>query len=278
MIILPFLETMITQVCNLSCKGCTNYSDLPHSGYVSWNQGREWLQDWRKRLVIEDFGVMGGEPLINPEVRSWLRGIRELLPGAQIRFTTNGLLLDRYPDLLDLCEELSNVVFKITVHVNDTRLESHISRIFASRQWYPVTEHGIQRWCSTNGLRFQINRPNKFLKSFRNSHSNMLPYDSDPVKAFDCCIQQTCPLLHLGRIYKCSTAGLLHDILDRFDRPNWTRWQPYLDPGIDCQSPDSDLIEFVKNFGKPSRICAQCPDSSQPMLDHLMEVKFKRDI
>ena len=40
---LPFLETMITQVCNLSCEGCTNYSDLEHKGYVKWKDGKRDL-------------------------------------------------------------------------------------------------------------------------------------------------------------------------------------------------------------------------------------------
>ena len=101
---LPFLETMITQACNLSCLGCTNYSDLPHSGYVSWSQGRKSLERWLTRVRIDDFGIMGGEPLLNPEWKQWLMGVRELLPQAQIRFTTNGVLLHRWPNILDFLQ------------------------------------------------------------------------------------------------------------------------------------------------------------------------------
>ena len=57
---LPFLETMLTQVCNLSCVGCTNYSDLKFSGYVPWDEGKEDLTNWLKKLTIPDFGLMGG--------------------------------------------------------------------------------------------------------------------------------------------------------------------------------------------------------------------------
>ena len=69
---LPFVEIMITQVCNLSCQGCTNYSDLQHQGYLSWHQGHDWFRAWQQRLELPDIGVMGGEPLINPEWREWL--------------------------------------------------------------------------------------------------------------------------------------------------------------------------------------------------------------
>ena len=90
--VLPFLETMITQTCQLSCLGCTNYSDLRHSGYIKWKDGKRDLEQWLERIDIPDFGIMGGEPLINPEVIQWLIGVRELMPDSQIRFTTNGLL------------------------------------------------------------------------------------------------------------------------------------------------------------------------------------------
>ena len=38
--VLPFVEIMITQACNISCTGCTNYSDLVHKGYLTWEQGQ----------------------------------------------------------------------------------------------------------------------------------------------------------------------------------------------------------------------------------------------
>jgi organic radical activating enzyme len=103
---LPFLETMITQSCNLSCLGCTNYSDLRHAGYVPWSQGKQQIQAWLDRINIQEFGIIGGEPLINPEWREWVSGSRELMPEAQLRFTTNGLLLDRVPDMIDFFESI----------------------------------------------------------------------------------------------------------------------------------------------------------------------------
>ena len=92
---LPFLEVMMLRSCNLSCRGCTTFSDLKHQGdYSDWETNRQWLIDWSRRLNIEAIGLMGGEPLIHPRIRDWLLGMRETLPRAQIRFVTNGLLLD----------------------------------------------------------------------------------------------------------------------------------------------------------------------------------------
>ena len=274
---LPFLETMITQSCNLSCNGCTNYSDLKHQGYVSWSQGRKWLSSWLERINISDFGIMGGEPLINPECEAWLRGVRELMPDAQIRFTTNGLLLQRHWHLIKMMSELGNVSFKITVHTADTEIENAIQKIFDSYVWQPINEHGIDRWITSNNFRFHVKRPSRFVKTYRNSYADMAPWNCHPVEAFDNCVQQTCPLLHEGKIYKCSTAGLLKPTLERHGWPNKMQWTTFVPEGLDPTCSDRVLSEFVKNFGQPHSICGQCPDQHMhdSVLEHRVMVKYK---
>jgi organic radical activating enzyme len=265
---------MITQVCNLSCQGCTNYSDLRHQGYVPWIQGKQWLEKWLDRIDIAEFGIMGGEPLVNPEWRDWIYGVRKLIPTAPIRFTTNGLMLHRVPDILAVMEEVGNVVFKITVHVNDHELESQIQQIHSSRKWAPITEFGINRWVSENNVKLQVNRPTEFVATFKGTYNNMQPWHSNPTQAFKQCIQKTCPLLHQGKIYKCSTAGLLSEVLDRFNRPNYAEWEQYIDNGITVNDTEPSIAEFIKNFGKPSAICAQCPTHGNA-LNHIMTVVRK---
>lgn len=272
---LPFLETMITQVCNLSCKGCTNYSDQQHSGYVTWAQGRAQIEPWLNRVDILDFGIIGGEPLINPEWRQWISGIRNLMPHSQIRFTTNGLLLNRAPDLLAVCQQVGNIVLKISVHVHNEKLEHHIAKIYQSADWTPVIEHGVARHSTHNHVRFQINRPDKFLKTYQGNYQNMRPWHSNPEQAFDRCIQKTCPLLYQGKIYKCSTSGLLQSTLQRFSNPNAQEWQPYMHAGIGADDSNAALEQFINNFGKHNAMCAQCPDTVQSQLDHYSTVIFK---
>lgn len=276
--VLPFAEIMVTQACNLSCLGCTNYSDIAHKGYLTWEQGRQEIEPWLERVEITDFGLIGGEPLLNPEIRQWLAGTRKLLPDAQIRFTTNGLLLEKNLDILDLCYEIGNVVFKITKHVNDKHLVNLIDKIFSKFKWEPVIEFGINRWCTGNNLRLQINTPSIFVKTFIGNYENMQPHRSDPTAAFKICCQQTCPLLYKGKLYKCSTTALLHDILLRFDNPNNTEWQPYLNTGLEADCDDFQLNAFIENFGQPHSMCSQCPtqEDRSSHLVHFDHVRFKK--
>lgn len=275
---LPFVETMITQACNISCVGCTNYSDLVHRGYLTWQQGRAEIESWLKRVDIPDFGILGGEPLMNPEVRDWIIGIRKLLPNSQIRFTTNALLLERNFDIVDLLAQVGNVVFKIAIHERTSELEAVVQRVMDKFAWEPVVEYGVHRYRTHNNFRFYVRRPDIFYKTFVGNYENMRPHNNNPADAFKICCQQTCPLLYNGRLYKCSTSGLLQDVLQRFNYPNQDQWQPYMQSGLlpDCN--DQALQEFLDNFGKPNTVCRQCPtqqDQTSAII-HLDNVSRKK--
>ena len=99
----------------------------------------------------------------------------------------------------------------------------------------------------------------------------MMPWESNYSNAFENCVQQTCPLLVNDTIYKCSTSGLLKATLERFGNPNIKKWKNYIPNGITPNCTDTELEEFLENFGKPNRICSQCPDkhSVDFEIDHL---------
>ena len=272
---LPFVETMITQVCNISCLGCTNYSDIKHKGYVPWAKGRLDIKAWSELVNINGFGIMGGEPMINPEWRQWVLGVREVLPKSELRFTTNGLLLQDAKEILDIMTSVGNIVFKITVHVENQQLEDIIKQVFALTKWNPVVEYGISRWLGPNDVRFQINRPQTFVKSYQGTYQDMKPWDSDPAEAFSICCQQTCPLLYQGRIYKCCTSALLQDTLERFGNPNLLQWETYIPKGIGIDSSTQEIDDFCLKFGQSESICGQCPAPGQSTVSHLATVNFK---
>ena len=254
---LEHVELMVINSCQLSCKACATFSDLKHSGYVTWEQGKQQLLPWLKRLDLECVGIMGGEPLMNPELKKWLVGLRELLPNAQIRLPTNGLLLHKHMDLVDLMNDIGNCTLKISYHVDNTTLRRIVKQIIGAYDFSPVTEYGINRWSTPHDFKFQINNPTKFLQSYKNDYVNMEPHDSNPKDAFDICVCQRCAFMHDDKLFKCSIAGLTPLLHKRFNEPNKEAWAPYLDTGLSVDCTDSELESFVRNFGNPT----PCVDS-----------------
>jgi len=279
--VLPFLETMVTYACNLSCAGCTNYSDYNMKGSVKWTQGKQWIEDWLDVVDIPDFGLIGGEPLLNPELEEWIYGCRELMPDSQIRFTTNAVTFLENTQVLDWCADIGNCVFKFSIHENAEYAQSSIDYVFSKYNWQPIVEHGINRWIGPNNVRFQINKPTTFVKSFKGSYGNIYPHCNNPEDAFTICVQKTCPLLYNGKIYKCSSIALLDRVLLDWQQPVTENWVPYASEysPLRVSSTAEEINQFIENFGKPARICQMCPSAADldSIIDHTLNVLTKKE-
>lgn len=275
--VLPYVESMLVYPCNLKCDGCSTFSDLTVQGYVTAKQGLGWLQQWSERFEIQAWGAMGGEPLMNPQIYDWIVAVRKLLPDAQIRFVTNGLLLEKHWRIVELLNQIGNCILKITVHLSNKRVQSVIDKIQNAYDWEPVYEYGIHRHSLPNGMKFQVNKPKWFTKTFQNTYADMLPWDSNPIEAFDNCHQQTCSMLLEDKLYKCSNTALIPGVWEKHNQPNADAWKPYIDTGLSLDAPLKELKAFSNNFGKPHAVCQQCPTKkdSASWIDHTKTVVFK---
>ncbi len=112
--VFPYFEFHLADHCNLNCFACEHYSGLVEKEVFP--DFSRFEQDFRKlRTFITDIGtirLLGGEPLLNPEINRYLRLSRELYPRAQIWVVTNGLLLRKMPDSFYTClKEISGMIW-----------------------------------------------------------------------------------------------------------------------------------------------------------------------
>lgn len=99
---LSYLEFHVADHCNLNCKFCTHYSPLVKepvfTDYAEFERGIRQLKKY-----VYDIGViriLGGEPLLNPELDKFIRLVRSLYPAAIIDVVTNGLLVEKISEEL----------------------------------------------------------------------------------------------------------------------------------------------------------------------------------
>tara|TARA_R110000765_G_scaffold406854_1_gene503934 strand:- start:50 stop:295 length:246 start_codon:yes stop_codon:yes gene_type:complete len=72
---------------------------------------------------------------------------------------------------------------------------------------------------------------------------------------------------------------LLNKVLDDWKQPVTDNWKPYSEyEGISLQSSDSDITHFIRNFGKPHKICTMCPTKKDvdSIIDHRSNVISKK--
>ena len=95
----PYLDVHVADHCNLRCAGCIHFAPLAEPRFLDLDAYGEDLAALARIPGIEGYirevSLMGGEPLLHPEVAGVIRLTRAHLPNAQIALDSNGLLLKR---------------------------------------------------------------------------------------------------------------------------------------------------------------------------------------
>lgn len=95
----PCLEYLVLNIvdhCNLRCKGCDHFACIadPYCvPYETIHRDLERLSEIFHGDYVMKLAVMGGEPLLHPELLRILADVRLYFPHTIIRLSTNGLLL-----------------------------------------------------------------------------------------------------------------------------------------------------------------------------------------
>lgn len=123
-----YLEHHIVDHCNLNCGGCSHFSPLAQPWFENLD---DFVRDFTqlKELTggyVGQIRLMGGEPLLHPQVTDFLVKARELFPYTQIQLVTNGILIPKIPDLAQICNEQ-----KIVVCVSNYNLNMDLRKILA---------------------------------------------------------------------------------------------------------------------------------------------------
>lgn len=114
---IPYAEFYITNVCNLNCINCNRFNNFNFSGHSYWKDHAETYKKWSTILEIDEIGILGGEPLINPDFMSWLEGIANLWPKSKICIITNGSQLHRHPTLYNyVAKNSKRIKFDLSFH------------------------------------------------------------------------------------------------------------------------------------------------------------------
>jgi MoaA/NifB/PqqE/SkfB family radical SAM enzyme len=106
----------LVEHCNLNCKYCSHYSPLGKYGLASVERFEKDFE----RLVeiapnkVKDVALLGGEPLLHPQLMDFLKIGRRLFPDAYIRLVTNGLLLSKQDECFWMMCGLNKIAICIT--------------------------------------------------------------------------------------------------------------------------------------------------------------------
>lgn len=183
----PAAEINLTEHCNLKCAGCNHASHLLPKRFVALDTVKRDLEKLATVMLLDELKLVGGEPLLHPELLPILRIARASGVARQLTLVTNGVLLHKMPD----------EVFWL------------IDRLWVSR--YPGVKvqfdlAALQKKCAQHDVVLWHKETNEFQLSLINRR-----IDDDAVVAevFSQCAYAhvwSCHTIYEGRYFKCSPA------------------------------------------------------------------------
>ena len=180
---LPYLEYHVADHCNLNCKACEHYAPLVKTPiFTDYEQFKKDL--FQLKTFISDIGmirIMGGEPLLNNELKKFILLTRHLYPDSVIQVVTNALLLEKMDDELFYLMKQLKVMFWIS--------------------YYPPMEkkmEWIHSFLDSKGVEHGISPKMDYFTMKQNLNGN-----SDAANVFYSCFQAHCNNIYDGKIAAC---------------------------------------------------------------------------
>jgi len=95
---IPYIETHLVDHCNLKCKGCSHFSGLAPEQFKDLHEFENEMQRLSEIADVRIIRLMGGEPLLHPQVVDFCEITRHYFPISELVLVSNGILL---PSLTD---------------------------------------------------------------------------------------------------------------------------------------------------------------------------------
>jgi len=259
------VQLHITHSCNLTCEGCTHYSNHGHSGMLSLEEGSKWMDLWNKRIIPERFTILGGEPALNKDLTKFIYLAKEKWPNSYLELISNGFHLHRHPDLPKALIDTQTVI-GISVHTRE-----HPEYIEKFKPVYKLAK----KWLLM-GVKVEMRHSSlDWLRQYQGYGDKMLPYeDNNPESSWKNCVSRACIQLHEGKIWKCPALAYLPMQAEKFNLSE--KWDPYLKyKPLLPECSDEELIEFFNR--KSESYCSMCPAEKEhfkPSADPLLPVSY----
>ncbi len=236
---LGYFEYHICDHCNLNCKGCGHFCPLVKEPVFGDLEAYERDLKRLKELVwgVTRIRLMGGEPLLNPQLKEFVEVSRNVFKDSMLKVVTNGLLIDKADkSLFDIMRE------------NDCEFDISL---------YPPTnkiKHRIQGICDLYGVRYHFS---PLITEFGKRKDILGEQNID--RSFSSCTSKTCTFLRNGKISAC----ILPQNTDVFNQYFGTEMKGSEKDIIDLYDKTLDGTKLIERLNTPLDTCRYCRENIQ---------------
>lgn len=257
------LEFFAIDTCNLRCRQCAASSPFATDPNTpSLDEFRATLRALEPVFRAHQIKILGGEPLLNPELVALMRVARESGVFEAVRVTTNGVLL---PKMADEFWALADIVEVSVYPATESKL-----RLVLPSAGAKALEHGTT---------LETNPKSEFQLAISDTRIE----DEVMVRGiFGSCSEAhewSCHLLYRNRVYRCSRVHMLDKYLDE----TGVAHAPFTELDGLAIDPRPTLLQELHDYlsrEQPLKACEFCLGTSGRYEPHrqltLREIKAKR--
>jgi hypothetical protein len=218
------LEYSVAYHCNLKCSGCSHMSPFIDEKLPPLESFRRDVEALSGVLHAKDIRLLGGEPLLNPQINDYLKIARSSGVADQIMVTTNGLLLHKADD-----EFWENVDYMwMSIYPGAAPPEKMIEKYAKKAEEF--------------GVRLDLDRTTHF-RTTVTTEAHADDWVTDMI--FKTCRSAHlfhCHMIYEGTLFKCACPPFMPEYLGRFG----IEFSPQND-GFDIHGA-SNLFEELRDF------------------------------
>jgi hypothetical protein len=268
MIIIPVLDFHVIHKCNFTCDSCSDFTNHDLPGKVSLEDAKKSFSYWNKRIKPKTFNILGGEPLMRKDIIDFLYLSREMWGDCEIGLITNGILLDKHPELPKVLSEL-DINLWISLHSDDDVYKKVIRKKLKI----------LETWTKKYKFSWGCNADHKHWSLIYKGYGNSIePFEDNDAEASwnNCFMNGECFQLHQDMIWKCPPIAYLPLMSEKYKLSK--KWEPYLKyKPLTYDATDKEVEEF---FNRQSEdVCKMCPANKtigyKPVNTPMMSVKRK---
>ena len=236
-------EINIVDHCNYSCRACSHLSPISENKFVNLDHLDNDLNILSRYYRVEVMRLVGGEPLLHPELLEIIRIVRESNISKQIHIITNGSFLDKMP--IKFWDAIDKVNVSVYGRKSDIKLNS-------------IIKHDNRFNSKVSFIKFQ---------NFRESYSELGTINKRTISR----IYKTCQIAHIWRCHTLAN-GILYRCPQSYYLPLFIN-NPKLTnchDGIKIKESHDFVKQLIFFFENPDPLssCSFCLGSVGKIIQH----------
>lgn len=197
------LDYHIVEHCNLNCVGCSTFAPIADSGFVDLDIFERDMKNLYKLVgnAVQQIHLLGGEPLLHPEVEQFAKICRAIFQNTRIDITTNGLRIFEMPNTFWSVLKENNIAIKYTQY--PIKFDYH-------KMVEYIKEKGVYVFSAgpADGIKYFRRIPLNVKGTFNMYHS------------FIKCPYTDCTQLRDGKLYHCPASAFSYLLNQKMNKDN----------------------------------------------------------